>query len=55
MNTIEKKVEAAMRATECIYLWYLYFLNRKLPNNPSFAIYCRTLAVVKHDRLLNGR
>ncbi len=55
MNTIEKKVEAAMRATQFYYNYFAMMVNNKIPETKSMGIYYRTLAVVKHDRLLNGR
>lgn len=53
MNTIALRVEAAMRATEHQYNLYKILTTKR--KTYKAALFWRTLAVVKHDRYLNGR
>ena len=56
MNTIKLKVEAAMRKSWSAYYGYNHWLQHRCmftKCTKGDAIYCRTIAVVQHDRVLN--
>lgn len=58
MNTIKLRVEAAMRKSWSAYYGYNHWLQHRSQFSKCTvgdAIYCRTLAVVQHDRVLNNR
>lgn len=55
MNLIKMKAEVAMRVSSFNYLIYQAWLNKVDFFSKSNAIKSRTIAVVTHDRVLNGR
>jgi len=55
MNTIKLKVEAVMRKSWSAYYGYNHWLQHRSMFTKGDAIYCRTVAVVQHDRALNNR